>query len=54
MGALTVAASGPESTRDVLAKLWGRLTGLANRVRQPETLDFLGAIERWSRRARAQ
>ena len=36
MGALTVAASGSESTRDVLAQLWGRLTGFANRVRQPE------------------
>jgi hypothetical protein len=36
MGALTVAASGPESTRDALAQLWGRLTGFANRVRQPE------------------
>ena len=36
MGALTVAASGPESTRDVLAQLWGRFTGFANRVRQPE------------------
>ncbi len=36
MGVLSGAAAGPESTRDVLAQLWGRLTGFANSVRQPE------------------